>query len=162
MRILGIDPGLATVGLGTIESGPGGTLLNPDWLTITSPAHTPLPDRLHEIHRDLTGFLQETKPELAVIEKIYFSTNVKTAIDVAQARGVILLCLAQHGIRVVETTPSQLKLAITGDGTADKAQMQSMLVQMLHLPCIPTPDDAADALALAIFGSLIQRELMVG
>jgi crossover junction endodeoxyribonuclease RuvC len=158
MRILGIDPGLATIGLGVIENGPGGTLLNPDWLTISTPAHTPLQDRLREIHTDLSAFIQETRPELVVIEQLYFSTNVKTAIDVAQARGVIMLTLAQHALRVVETTPSRLKQAITGDGSADKKQMQSMLVQMLGLPCIPTPDDAADALALAVYGSLVQRE----
>jgi crossover junction endodeoxyribonuclease RuvC len=162
MRILGIDPGLAIIGIGIIETGPSGTLLNPDWLTITSPAHTPLGDRLSEIHADFSGLLKDLKPDVAVIEKLYFSKNVTTGIDVAQARGVIMLTLAQHGVRVMETTPSQLKQAMTGDGTADKTQMQSMLVQMLNLPGVPKPDDAADALALAVFGSLLQRELMVG
>jgi crossover junction endodeoxyribonuclease RuvC len=162
MRILGIDPGLAIVGIGTIETGPGGALLNPDWLTITSPAHTPLADRLVELHKDLDAFLIDAKPDLVVMEKLFFATNQKTAIDVAQARGVLMLTVAKHGIRIVEATPLQLKLGITGDGKADKKQMQSMLVQMLQLPCIPTPDDAADALALAVYGSLMQRELAVG
>lgn len=162
MRILGIDPGLAIVGIGIIETGPGGSLLNPDWLTITSPAHTSLGDRLSEIHTDFSSLLKDLKPDVAVIEKLYFSKNVTTGIDVAQARGVIMLTLAQHGVRVMETTPSQLKQAMTGDGTADKTQMQSMLVQMLNLPGVPKPDDAADALALAVFGSLMQRELMIG
>jgi crossover junction endodeoxyribonuclease RuvC len=162
MRIVGIDPGLATIGIGIIETGGGGSLHNPDWLTITSPPHTPLGDRLQEIHADLSGLLKDLKPEMIVIEKLYFTTNVKTAIDVAQARGVIMLTLAQHALRVIETTPSQLKQAITGDGRADKTQMQSMLVQMLNLPSIPTPDDAADALALAVFGSLMQREMLIG
>jgi crossover junction endodeoxyribonuclease RuvC len=155
MRILGIDPGLATVGIGTVETGPGGSLTNPDWLTIKTPAGKPLPERLLEIHTDLSSFLADFRPELVVIEKLYFATNVTTAIDVSQARGAILLAVAQYGCRVVEATPLQLKQGITGDGKADKKQVQSMLVQMLRLPCIPTPDDAADALALAVYGSLM-------
>ena len=106
--------------------------------------------------------MKDIKPDLVVIERLYFATNAKTAIDVAQARGVILLTVAQHGVRMIEATPLQLKLAITGDGKADKTQVQTMLVHMLKLPCIPTPDDAADALGLAVYGSLTQRELAIG
>ncbi len=162
MRILGIDPGLATIGIGTIESGPGGSLLAPDWLTITTAAGLPLQQRLQEIHKDLSTLLEDIKPDLAVIERLYFATNAKTAIDVAQARGVIMLTVAQHGVQILEATPLQLKLAITGDGKADKTQVQTMLVHMLNLPCIPTPDDAADALGLAVYGSLTQRQLAIG
>ena len=162
MRILGIDPGLATVGIGMIESPGGGICQNPDWQTITSPAHTPLPERLKELHKDLAGILTDFQPELVVIEKLFFQTNVKTAIDVAQARGVLLLTVAQQGIPVLEATPLQLKLGITGDGQADKVQMQTMLVHLLHLSDIPKPDDAADALALAVYGALAQRELSIG
>ncbi len=160
MRVMGIDPGLATVGIGLIDALPGGKLGNPDWLTITSPAHTPLAERLKELHHDLTGLLQQERPALVIIEKLFFATNAKTAIDVAQARGALMLAVAQFGCEVVEATPLQLKLGITGDGGADKLQVQSMLKQMLNLPAIPTPDDAADALALAVYGSLMRREIM--
>jgi crossover junction endodeoxyribonuclease RuvC len=162
MRILGIDPGLATIGIGVIETGPGGSLLNPDWLTITSPAHTPLADRLHELHRDLSAFVADLKPDLAVVERLFFAKNVTTALDVAHARGVILLTLAEHGIPLIEATPMQLKQGITGDGGADKQQVQSMLMHRLHLATVPTPDDAADAHALAVYGSLTQRQLAIG
>ncbi len=157
MKILGIDPGLATIGIGLIESDSGVDLRNPDWLTITTPAGLPLPDRLLEIRKDLTQFLAETKPELAVIEKLFFATNALTAIDVAQARGVIVATVAEAGIPIIEATPLQMKLAITGDGQADKLQVQTMLMHLLNLSEIPRPDDAADALALAIYGALHQN-----
>jgi crossover junction endodeoxyribonuclease RuvC len=109
MRILGIDPGLATVGLGLIESPSGSDFTALDWLTISTAAGGVLADRLREIHTDLTSFLAETKPELVVVEKLYFATNQKTAMDVSQARGVILLCIAQAGIPLLEPTPHQLQ-----------------------------------------------------
>ncbi len=161
MKILGIDPGLATIGIGLIEGDSGSDLRNPDWLTITTPAGLPLPDRLLEIRKDLSGFLAETKPELAVIEKLFFATNALTAIDVAQARGVIVATVAEAGIPIIEATPLQMKLAITGDGQADKLQVQTMLMHLLKLSEIPKPDDAADALALAIYGALHQNTLSV-
>lgn len=162
MRILGIDPGLATIGIGIIESGPGGSLLAPDWFTMTTAAGLPLEVRLQEIQKDLSMVLENSKPDIVVIEKLFFATNAKTAIDVAQARGVILLTVAQCGAQIIEATPLQLKLAITGDGKADKTQVQTMLMKMLTLSSIPTPDDAADALALAVYGSLTQRHLAIG
>lgn len=151
MRILGIDPGLATIGIGLIE----GTAQAPvalEWLTIETAPTLTMAERLQEIQSDLRAYLQETKPELAVIERLYFSVNEKTALDVAQARGVILATVAETGIPLVEPTPPELKSCITGDGSADKKQMQEMVKLLYRLDEIPTPDDAADALALAAFG----------
>jgi crossover junction endodeoxyribonuclease RuvC len=161
MKILGIDPGLATIGLGLIEAENSHSMTPLDWLTITTPANTPLLDRLEEISKDLSAYLEETKPDLAVVEKIFFAVNERTVIDVAQARGVILQTLASHKIPVIEPTPLQLKSAITGDGRADKRQIQDMLVILLKLDEIPHPDDAADALALAVFGTLENHTLKV-
>ncbi|MFH1444589.1 MAG: crossover junction endodeoxyribonuclease RuvC [Candidatus Peregrinibacteria bacterium] len=154
--ILGIDPGLATTGLGLVAVGAGQELSALEWLTIQTQAGLPLAERLEEIQQDLATYLDEKKPDLAVVEKLYFSTNVKTAIDVAHARGVILLTLAAHGIETLEPNPLSLKSCITGDGHADKRQIQDMLCRTLHLEKAPTPDDAADALALAVFGALQQ------
>jgi crossover junction endodeoxyribonuclease RuvC len=154
MRILGIDPGLATIGLGLIEADGPHHMQVVEWLTIKTAAGMGLAERLHEIRKDLSAYLAETKPELAVIERVYFSKNVTTGIDVSQARGVILTCLAEQAITMIEPTPSELKSAICGDGKADKTQMQQMMMRMLSLNEIPKPDDAADALALAVFGAL--------
>ncbi len=153
MRILGIDPGLATIGLGVVETA-GQKVTAVDWLTITTPAGLSFSERLLEISRDLREYIQSTSPEMVVVEKLYFSVNEKTALDVAHARGVILQTVASCGLEVLEASPMQLKLGITGDGKADKRQIQDMLVRMLELKEIPHPDDAADALALAVFGAL--------
>ena len=155
MRILGIDPGLATVGLGLVERA-GQDVRAIEWLTITTAAGLSLPERLKELHTDLDAFLAETKPELAVMERLFFATNQKTAIDVAQARGVLVLTVSEHGIPLLEPTPLQLKSGITGDGQASKEQIQRMLLQLLHLKEIPKPDDAADALALAVYGAVMR------
>lgn len=157
MRTLGIDPGLATIGLGVVESTTGADIQVVEWLTIETAAGQPLASRLAEIHQDLSVFINDAKPDLIVVEKLFFETNVRTAIDVAQARGVILMSAASYGCDILEITPLQLKSGITGDGSADKTQVQSMLVQMLHLTEIPKPDDAADALALAVYGALHAR-----
>lgn len=158
MKILGIDPGLATIGIGIIEATSPSDLTCIEWLTITTPAGLPLPERLLEIAKDLGELLKDIQPDLVVIEKLFFATNAKTAIDVAQARGVIVCTVAEAGIRIVEPTPLQMKLAVTGDGQADKLQVQTMLLHLLKLKEIPKPDDAADALGLAIYGAL-NREL---
>ena len=152
MRILGIDPGLATVGLGVIDAVTPQNLRAVEWLTITTKP-SPLGERLLEIHTDLTAFLKETRPDFAVVERLFFQTNEKTALDVAHARGVILLTLAEYGIPFIEPTPLQLKSSITGDGQANKEQIQRMIVSILNLTEIPQPDDAADALALAAYGA---------
>jgi crossover junction endodeoxyribonuclease RuvC len=154
MRILGIDPGLATIGLGVVEASSPQDIRCGEWLTLQTAAGVPFPERLAEIHADLTAYLAETKPDLAVVEKLFFATNAKTAMDVSHARGVIILCLAQAAIPLLEATPLQMKSAITGDGAADKSQVQNMMVRMLSLQTIPKPDDAADALALAAYGAL--------
>lgn len=159
MRILGIDPGLATVGLGLIDAASVHRITVIEWLTISTAAGGSLQERLQEIHRDLTEYIKNAKPDLAVVEKLYFETNVKTAMDVAQARGVLLLTIAEAGIPILEPTPLQLKSAITGDGKADKQQMQQMLVRTLGLTQVPHPDDAADALALAVYGAVLQHQL---
>ena len=155
MRILGIDPGLATVGLGLVEAASPQDIRVLEWLTIETKAGVAAAERLHELHENLAEFLAETKPDLAVVERLFFETNVKTAMDVAQARGVILQSLAEHSLPIIEPTPLQLKSAITGDGKADKRQVQDMLKRMLNLSAVPKPDDAADALALAVYGAVM-------
>ncbi len=161
MRILGIDPGLAIIGLGLIDTTHASDIRVVEWLTIETAAGLPLETRLVEIRKDLDVFLDDTKPDLVVIERLFFATNTTTALDVAHARGIIVCAVAERGIRIIEATPMQLKNGITGDGSADKKQMQSMLKQMLQLKEIPKPDDAADALALAVFGALQQHTSLV-
>lgn len=159
MNILGIDPGLTTTGLGILEIGLRRVVLSADWLTIQTSASLPLPDRLTELHRDLTTFLLETKPDAAVVEQIFFAKNKRTAIDVAHARGVIILSLHLQGIPVLSATPLQLKTAITGDGRADKKQMRMMVQRILKLKSFLGPADAADALALALYGAYSLKKL---
>ncbi|TSC58269.1 MAG: crossover junction endodeoxyribonuclease RuvC [Candidatus Peregrinibacteria bacterium Greene0416_19] len=161
MRIIGIDPGLATIGIGIIDVGTSmDDVQVVEWLTIETKAGMDLPLRLQELHADLTGLIGETGPEVAVVERLFFGTNERTALDVAHARGVILLALSQAGMPVLEPTPMQLKLAITGDGKADKRQMQDMVARMLQLAEMPSPDDAADGLALAVYGALHRSTLL--
>ena len=157
MRILGIDPGLTTVGLGLIDVEKKQSPVAIEWLTIQTSTSLSLSDRLKELAKDLQEYLRETKPDLAVIEKLYFSNNKATAMDVAHARGVILATVAAENIEIMEVTPLQLKAAIAGDGKADKIQMQSMVKRTLNLEEIPTPADAADAVAMALFGAFSKR-----
>ncbi|MDA1208652.1 MAG: crossover junction endodeoxyribonuclease RuvC [bacterium] len=161
MRILGIDPGLATIGLGLIEAENSHNVSVIDWLTITTPAGLSLGQRLLEIQKDLDSFITESQPELIVIEKIYFATNKQTGIDVAQARGVIVLSAMKSGAEVLEATPLQLKSCITGDGAADKLQVQTMVQRTLKLNELPKPDDAADALALALYGAFTHKTSVI-
>ncbi len=155
MNILGIDPGLATVGIGIIDARSRTDIEVIDWLTITTKPGE-LPERLLEIDRDLTALLQTNRPAMAVVERLFFAGNTTSGIEVAHARGVILCRLASENIPLLEPTPLQLKRAITGDGSADKLQMQTMLLHLLKMKEIPRPDDAADALALAVYGALHQ------
>ncbi len=155
MRILGVDPGLATVGLGYVDCTSTHDIRAGEWLTIETPAGMPFAERLAEIEHDLSEYIAQIKPDLAVVEKLFFATNQKTALDVAHARGVILLTLQKAGLTVMEPTPLQLKSALTGDGGADKRQVQDMLKMLLNLPVIPQPDDAADALGLAVYGAMM-------
>ncbi len=152
MKILGIDPGLAITGIGIIETSKNGKITDGCWFTISTPSRVPLSDRLEELGNDLNAFIRKNKPDLAVVEKIFFAANEKTAIDVAHARGVILLTLKSNGIKILEPTPLEMKLSVTGDGRADKLQIQKMIMRELGLAEPPKPDDAADAVALAIYG----------
>lgn len=155
MKIIGIDPGLATIGIGLIEAMSKNDIEVLDWFTIETQAGEETPNRLTEIAKDLENLLEEHKPELAVVEKIFFAKNEKSAIDVAQARGVILQVLASRSITIIEPTPIQIKSVITGDGRADKKQIQDMLVLTLNLQEAPKPDDAADAIAMALYGAFV-------
>ena len=149
MLILGIDPGTAAIGLGLIEyKNKKATLVAFDCLT-TSPKETTA-QRLNDLHQKLTKFIKKYKPEIITVEDLFFFKNLKTAIKVSQARGVILLAASQQKITIVEYTPLQIKQALTGYGRAEKKQVQHMVKAVLGLKEIPEPDDAADALAAAI------------
>lgn len=151
-RILGIDPGYGIVGWGIIDQQQSSLRYRAHG-TITTPAAFPFPERLRTIYTELVKLFEEYSPTLMGVEKLYFEKNVKTAIDVSQARGVILLSATLHNIALVEYTPLQVKQSVTGFGKADKAQVQRMVKSILKLSEIPKPDDAADALALAICSS---------
>lgn len=149
MRILGIDPGTGIVGFGIIDrNGTKNTLV--DAGVIRTPAHNPAHERLLTIYDDLKGIIEEHKPEIMVVEQLFFAKNVTTAMTVSQARGVILLLGEQLGLKIYEYTPLQIKQALTGYGRAEKAQIQEMVRLQLNLKETPKPDDAADALAAAL------------
>lgn len=149
MRIIGIDPGTATTGFGIIDYVSGKCRFVDAGVIITPPDE-PMPNRLATIHTELSQVLRETNPDQAAVELLFFATNVTTAISVGQARGVILLSLAEHNLIPGEYTPMQIKQAVTGYGGAKKPQIQQMVQRLLSLPTIPRPDDAADALAIAL------------
>lgn len=149
MKILGIDPGTATVGWGMIEAVKG----RPQVLAyghIATDKALPLEQRLQEIRTDLTTLIKEYRPDRAAVEELFFFNNQKTAISVAEARGVILLTLADFSLSIAEYTPLQVKQSLTNYGRADKSQMQQMTQKLLGLKTLPKPDDAADALAIAL------------
>jgi crossover junction endodeoxyribonuclease RuvC len=150
MLVIGIDPGTAITGYGLVRDLPDGSLSVVDYGVIETPAHSEMPSRLLEMHRGLTEVLLLHRPDSAAVEKLFFSKNVRTAISVGQGRGVALLALAQAGVPVGEYTPTEVKQAVVGYGGADKNQVQQMVRALLNLPEIPRPDDAADALAIAI------------
>lgn len=148
MKFLGIDPGLATVGYAVIEEVVD-SVRPLDYGCLTTPAAMPFPERLKMIKDDLVEILLRYRPASAAVETILFETNKKTAMDVAQARGVIMLTLREHDVPIVELSPLQMKNMATGDGRADKIQIQTMVQKIFSLKSPPKPDDAADALALA-------------
>lgn len=149
MRIIGIDPGYAIVGFGVLEyAGSKFTTIN--YGAITTEAHTVFQERLKVIYDDLCTVLERYQPEQMSLEKLFFTTNQKTAIDVAQARGVIMLAASRYGIPVTEYTPLQVKQAVVGYGKAEKQQVMEMTRRILCLAEVPKPDDTADALAIAI------------
>ena len=149
MVIVGIDPGYAIVGFGVIDyTANKFTTIN--YGAVTTPAHTDFDERLQTIYNDTCTIFDRFKPAALAIEKLFFNTNTTTAIDVAQARGVILLAAKQRNIPVFEYTPLQVKQAVTGYGRAEKHQVMELTKQFLGLKAVPKPDDTADALALAI------------
>ena len=149
MRILGIDPGIATIGFGVVDSEKSSQkLINCG--VISTPAHTSLSSRLEQIYDDMCQLIELFKPEAVSIEELFFNTNTTTGIAVAHGRGVILLACRKAGLKVYEYTPLQVKQAVVGYGRAEKAQVMDMVRRICHLPAPPKPDDAADAVALAL------------
>ena len=164
MIILGIDPGYAIIGWGVIAFRQG-RYIPLDFGAITTPAGVPFNRRLEMIYDGMNEILDKHHPEVASVEKLYFQNNKTTAIDVAQARGVTMLALEQHGVEAFEYTPMQVKSAVTGFGGAHKPQVMEMTRRLLRLEEVPKPDDTADALALAIChaqygGTALKRELL--
>ena len=149
MRILGIDPGYGITGIGLIEAQRGNAQLLRCG-AITTPAGMDFSTRLEIIYEDMRKLLEVTKPEAVAIEELFFGHNVTTAIGVAQSRGVILLAIRQAGLPVFQYKPVQVKQAVVGYGNATKHQVQDMTKRLLHLDELPKPDDAADAIAIAL------------
>jgi crossover junction endodeoxyribonuclease RuvC len=147
---LGIDPGIATTGYGLVRLESDGELVAVKYGVILTPKTDSVPERLDSLYRELKSLLKKYKPDTVGVEKLFFQRNVSTAIAVGQARGVVLLALQQAGLDVAEYTPNEVKQAVAGYGSADKRQVQEMVRVLLVLPEIPRPDDAADALAIAI------------
>jgi crossover junction endodeoxyribonuclease RuvC len=148
MIVLGIDPGTAALGYGVVERN--GALRAVDVGCVTTSPDLPLGERLLAIHDALTELIETHRPTLLGVERLFFSKNAQTAFAVGQARGVVLLAAAQHGVAVREATPNEVKVAVAGYGAADKEQVGRMVATILGLKAVPTPDDAADALAVAI------------
>ena len=149
MVFLGIDPGTAITGYGFVREDDA-ALQTVAYGTITTPSDWALPQRLVAIQRELSDLIALHRPASAAVEQLFFSRNVRTALAVGHARGVVLLALAQAGVPISEYTPLEVKQAVTGYGRAGKQQIQEMIRVLLGLPEIPKPDDAADALAVAI------------
>ena len=149
MIIIGVDPGYAIVGIGVIEYS--GNKFRPlEYGAITTPAKMPTVERLKKIYDEMTLLIDKYSPDAVAIEELFFNSNQKTAINVAQARGVILVAVTNKNVPIFEYTPLQVKQSVTGYGRADKNQIQQMVKMLLNLNVIPKPDGAADGLALAI------------
>lgn len=149
MVILGIDPGFAIVGFGVLCSEPGRqNLLSCG--AITTRAGLPLPTRLLQIEDDMARLLENFRPDAMAVEELFFNNNITTGIGVAQARGVILTAAERAGVPIYEYSPSEVKLAVVGYGKAEKRQVMDMTKRLLNLKCVPKPDDAADAVAIAL------------
>ena len=161
MRILGIDPGVAIVGFGLIESDRG-TLRMLQYGAITTPAGLPLAARLAQINRDIEELIGTFRPDEISVEELFFSKNITTGIAVAHARGVILCAAEKKKIPIYEYTPMQVKQAVAGYGLADKKQVMDMTRRLLKLKSVPRPDDAADALAIALCHARSATSLLPG
>ena len=160
MIILGIDPGLATIGYGVIQSE-GDRRKMIDYGVVTTPAKMPVPLRLRSIVTDMNSLLDRYKPDDVALEELFFTKNITTGINVAQARGAILATIAIRTDNLYEYTPNQIKQAVTGYGGADKHQMQQMVKLLLNMPEIAKPDDAADALAIALTHAASMRSKQI-
>jgi len=147
---LGIDPGTATTGYGLVRLMPDGELVTVKYGVILTPKESSASARLVMLYDQLQDLLKQHKPDTSAVEKLFFQSNVKTALAVGQARGVVMLSLQQAGLEIFEYTPNEVKQAVAGHGGADKRQVQDMVRALLQLDSIPKPDDAADALAIAI------------
>ena len=150
MLVLGIDPGTAITGFGLVEEDDAGRLSLVECGVIRTPAGDPLPARLQAIYRSLSVLIGQYRPAAMAVEELFFSNNARTAFAVGQARGVCLLAGAEAGIPTYEYTPLQVKQAVVGYGKASKEQVQEMVRMLLELDAVPQPDDAADAVAVAI------------
>lgn len=149
MRILGIDPGYATIGFGLVEANRNEYRML-HYGAINTPAGLPFPQRLEILYDDMQELLHQLRPEAVAIEELFFGRNITTGIDVAHGRGVIVLAVQKHGIPLYEYTPGQVKQSVVGYGKATKLQVMDMTKRLLKLESTPRPDDAADALALAL------------
>ncbi|MGC8782265.1 MAG: crossover junction endodeoxyribonuclease RuvC [Anaerolineae bacterium] len=150
MIVLGIDPGTATTGYGVVEEDAAGEARLVRCGVIETPAAAAMPQRLLTIHQRVAGLIAEARPAAIAVEELFFKRNVTTALTVGQARGVVLLAAAQAGVPVFEYKPAEVKQALVGYGNAEKAQIQEMVRMLLDLPAVPRPDDAADAVAVAV------------
>ena len=162
MRILGLDPGIATVGFGIVDSANSRQQLVSCGV-ITTAAHTALSSRLDRIYTDMEELIRTFHPDCMAIEELFFNTNITTGISVAQGRGVSVLCAYRCGLQIYEYTPLQVKQAVVGYGRAEKKQVMEMVRRILNLAAVPRPDDAADAVAIALCHarsatSLLQKE----
>ena len=159
MRILGIDPGYATTGFGLLETdGAGPRLLQ--YGVVTTPKDEPFPRRLEILYDDLCRLAELTKPDAAAVEELFWGHNITTGIGVSHGRGVILLALAKSGVPIFEYTPMQVKQAVVGYGKAEKRQVMDMTRRLLHMEEVARPDDAADAIAIALCHARSQTSLL--
>ena len=149
MRILGIDPGYATTGFGLIEADRGSYRLL-QYGVVTTPNELPFPQRLEILHSDMLELIDATKPDASAVEELFWGHNITTGIGVSHGRGVILLALQQAGVPIFEYTPMQVKQAVVGYGKAEKRQVMDMTRRLLHMKEVARPDDAADAIAIAL------------
>lgn len=161
MLALGIDPGTAICGYGFVEYK-GSRLIPHEYGAITTSPKARMQDRLMTLYDELDGLIKKYKPDVMGVEQLFFNRNVTTAIPVGQARGVVLLAAAKNSLELVERTPLQVKQAVTGYGKADKKQVIYMVTKLLHLPKPPSPDDVADALAVAICTSYMMNSQIRG
>ena len=162
MLVIGIDPGTARTGYGLIQQSDSGSLDLVDFGVIETSPKLPMSERLLKLHHDLQELLAQHKPVEAAVERLFFQKNVKTAITVGQARGVAILALAELGLNIKEYSPQEIKQAVTGYGAAEKGQVQRMVQNLLEMDDLPRPDDAADALAVAIchcYSSKLERRI---